>query len=95
MKIPDDINRKIGMEAEYISGHSGFTYEDARAALERGFKYYMDCGEADADDAWEKSREMAAEAVYTAQKYGFGLADMVNHMILSFFHRVQPGCGIR
>ncbi len=94
MNVPREIAEKMGREAGHISSHSEFSYEDALGALKRCFRYYTDCGEDDANEAWEKAREMVAEAVYTAQKYDFDLTGMVNQIIFSFFHRVQPGCGI-
>ncbi len=88
-KLENDIHD----EAVYIEQHSDFSYEDARQAVERSMKYYIDCGD-DEERAWDRARELVGMAVYHARRNDFELLGMVDQMILSVFHRVQTGCGL-
>lgn len=87
----EELAAMIDREAADIYYHAGFTYEDARKAVERAVRYYVDRGEC-LEDAWELARQMVATAIYAAREKDFSLAGMIDHMILSVFHRVQSGC---
>ena len=87
------IAEMIDEEVKYIERHSDFDQNDIREAIESAIRYYRNCGEIETE-AWEKARELVATAVYSARTNEFTLAGMVNQMIFSVYHRVQPGCGL-
>ena len=89
MEMSPEVERAIAAEAAEVASRGGFSYEDAKSALARSFKYFMDTGR-EPTDAIEGARDLVAQAVYQAPRMGFeNLRGAVDYMLFSTRHRVQ------
>ncbi len=88
--MKDNIREKeyIEREAASFAENYGHTYEDAKSALVRSYKYYRDIGEEE-EAALEKALELISSAHVQAPLVGFTLRCMIDHMLFSIFHRTQ------
>jgi hypothetical protein len=90
--IPEiDLEKRIDDESRYIEGNSVFSFDEARASLERAVKYFMDMGSGP-EPAWDQAIDLVASAVVNARNCGFGLKGTVDYMLFSRLHRVQSSC---
>lgn len=88
-----DMTGRMKEEAEYITSHSEYSEEEALESLERGYRYFKDCGHDD-EESMDKAVEVVTMATYRAGEMGFNLRGAVDQMLFSVNHRVQGGCGM-
>ncbi len=90
MSREETVKECLDRTAEELAERGVFTREDARSAVYRSYQFFKDTGYKE-QGACDKALEMVGMASEAANRLGFQLRPMVDHMLYSIFHRTRSG----